>query len=135
MLTLPHGLQLPEGDDIILRRGGVSYRALAFDDGERIQRQRKKGWRKPEGAISCCRPGRWGNAFRVSSVITLRHTPMGVVSVTITPELAVALYATQQAESGRLETIRSELRGRTLMCFCEIGDPCHADWLCAVANA
>lgn len=30
-----------------------------------VQRQRVKGWRKPEGSIICCRPSRWGNPFKV----------------------------------------------------------------------
>lgn len=30
-----------------------------------VQRQRVKGWRKPEGSKICCRPSRWGNPFKV----------------------------------------------------------------------
>lgn len=30
---------------------------------ERIQLQRKKGWRLPEGAVSVARPTKWGNPF------------------------------------------------------------------------
>ena len=32
---------------------------------KRIQLSRKKGWRKPEGAIVVARPSRWGNPFKV----------------------------------------------------------------------
>lgn len=32
---------------------------------QRIQLSRRKGWRKPEGAIVVARPSRWGNPFRV----------------------------------------------------------------------
>lgn len=31
---------------------------------KRIQRKRTKGWRMPEGAVSVCRPGIWGNPFK-----------------------------------------------------------------------
>ena len=30
---------------------------------ERIQLRRTKGWRKPEGVVSCARPGPYGNPF------------------------------------------------------------------------
>ena len=32
---------------------------------ERIQRKRTKGWKMPENTVSVCRPGKWGNPFRV----------------------------------------------------------------------
>lgn len=32
---------------------------------ERIQMQRTKGWRKPEGAVYVGRPTKWGNPFRL----------------------------------------------------------------------
>lgn len=32
---------------------------------KRIQMRRTKGWRKPEGAISCMRPGPYGNPFPI----------------------------------------------------------------------
>ena len=32
---------------------------------ERIQLRRTKGWRKPEGVVSCARPGPYGNPFPV----------------------------------------------------------------------
>lgn len=34
---------------------------------KRIQRQRKKGWRMPEGAVYVGRPSRWGNPFSADS--------------------------------------------------------------------
>lgn len=35
----------------------------------RIQRKRTKGWRMPEGAISVCRPGPYGNPFVVTTKV------------------------------------------------------------------
>lgn len=35
---------------------------------QRIQRQRTKGWRMPEGAIYVGRPSRWGNPFKVGGL-------------------------------------------------------------------
>lgn len=34
---------------------------------ERIQRQRVRGWRMPEGAVYVGRPGKWGNPFTYRS--------------------------------------------------------------------
>lgn len=34
-----------------------------------------------------------------------------------------------------VDTIRAELAGRDLACWCAIGQPCHADVLLAIANA
>ena len=31
----------------------------------RIQRKRTKGWKMPEGAVSCTRPSRYGNPFKI----------------------------------------------------------------------
>jgi hypothetical protein len=47
----------------------------------RIQRQRTKGWRMPEGAVYVGRPSRWGNPFPLSgdwmysAAIALGHRP------------------------------------------------------------
>lgn len=90
---------------------------------QRIQRRRVKGWRKPLGAISVCRPGKYGNPFRVINGDAeaavdqygawLRHTPEG-----------------QQI----VEDAMRELRGHDLMCFCAVGGPCHGDVLLRIAN-
>jgi Domain of unknown function (DUF4326) len=32
----------------------------------RIQLSRRKGWRKPPGAVVVARPSRWGNPYRVA---------------------------------------------------------------------
>lgn len=33
-----------------------------------------------------------------------------------------------------IDTIRAELAGKNLACFCKLGEPCHADVLLALAN-
>lgn len=42
---------------------------------KRIQRQRTKGWRMPEGAVYVGRPTRWGNPFRIGSPSGLARVP------------------------------------------------------------
>ncbi|MGQ3384509.1 DUF4326 domain-containing protein [Glutamicibacter sp. TV12E] len=94
---------------------------------KRIQRQRTKGWRKPEGAVYVGRGSRWGNPYRVSGETTAQG--------------AVALFrdfiqrAPLDNNGQRVEaTIRAELAGKDLMCWCPIDQPCHADVLLELAN-
>lgn len=92
---------------------------------KRIQLKRTKRWRKPDGAIVCARPGRWGNPFRVgvhgadaaTCVEMFRRYIEGRGHHTLTPE-----------------RIRAELRGRELCCWCPLDTPCHVDVLLEIAN-
>ena len=110
---------------------------------ERIQWSRRKGWKKPEGAVYCGRPSKWGNPF---------HTHGD--GVRMARGLAVAAFRAQLME-GRafcandhpkphevaarhlttIEEIRAELRGRDLGCWCPLDEPCHVDVLLEIANA
>ena len=82
----------------------------------RIQQRRTKGWRKPAGAVSVARPGRWGNPFPVEH-----------------GDHATAVARFEGYLKGQPELIaaaRDALRGKDLMCFCPLTEPCHADvWL------
>lgn len=85
---------------------------------KRIQCKRTKGWRKPTGAVLVGRPTKWGNPFRglPSSVDDFRRE----------------LLKKSPAE---LEQLLAPLRGKILMCWCKVGEPCHADVLLELANA
>jgi len=113
---------------------------------ERIQLSRKKGWRKPEGAVVVARPSKWGNPFRV-----IFHEGRWLVlddnGVDYEPWANTRLDATRKAVElfeadgfywfgGRLDALDvvRELRGKDLACWCKIGDPCHADVLLELAN-
>lgn len=97
----------------------------------RIQRKRTRGWRMPAGAVYVGRPTKWGNPYRIG------HYPL-------TAQRAVDLYrrwlAGEQTGARRppsaefLEAIRTELRGRDLVCWCPLDRPCHADVLLELAN-
>jgi len=89
----------------------------------RIQRKRVKGWKAPEGAVYVGRPTRWGNPYPA------------VTSVPNSYAVAVELYrGWLDARPEFVETIRRELAGRDLMCWCPLGQPCHGDLLLVVAN-
>jgi hypothetical protein len=88
----------------------------------RLQQRRVKGWRKPPGVVLVGRGTKWGNPFRVG--------------VTSTGEEVVAKHRAWVLERPELITaIKAELRGWDLMCWCELGAPCHADTLLEIANS
>jgi len=122
-----------------------------------IQRKRIKGWRKPPGAISISRPGKYGNPFSVSelgmirSLRLYRNACQGFWLPSDAPqdERFDAVYEqyTEFMRRFRLEgwphpmdAIRTELTGRILMDWCgdwEPGQPeidCHGVPLLKLAN-
>ena len=104
--------------------GGV----LTMGEPKRIQRKRTSGWRMPEGAVYVGRPTKWGNPWQVGPAMS----PAG------------AVWRYNDAALGRLgrftygvpdvATIRAELAGRDLVCWCPLDQPCHADILLELAN-
>ncbi len=120
---------------------------------ERIQQKRTRGWRKPEGAVSVARPSKWGNPYVVGrTLLTLTgdSEEMFIGSFdriqrieTISPRVAVDLYRLLWLTNWNVADLKvprpaprdlRELRGRDLMCFCPLGQPCHADVLLELAN-
>lgn len=100
----------------------------------RIQRQRTKGWRMPEGAVYVGRPTRWANPFRVG------HTHPYDANRTVKDSAeAVDLY--RQNCDWRTGTypdaprVAERLRGKDLACWCPLDEACHADVLLEWANA
>lgn len=108
---------------------------------ERIQRSRKKGWRKPEGAVVVSRPSGWGNPFVVGEPFRFVDTDGQVLmGVTGSREAAVALFRRFLAARPDLQAkVRAELAGRDLCCWCPLPGPdepdvCHAAVLLSIAN-
>jgi hypothetical protein len=107
---------------------------------KRIQLSRRKGWRKPEGAVVVARPSAFGNPFnwrdcpaevgppgwaRGAAVDDFRNWITGTCS-------GLSLWYPRRRE----ELLRRlpELRGRDLACWCPLDQPCHADVLLDLAN-
>lgn len=124
---------------------------------QRIQRKRTKGWRMPEGAVYVGRPTKWGNPY------DWRSQPAWPPACYLDGELRDAddmrRYPDAQRRRwsvvdfedmlrraplgdgtwGRMgesvyDTIRRELAGRDLACWCPLDQPCHADVLLELAN-
>ena len=114
-------------------------RAGASARPKRIQRQRTKGWRMPEGAVYVGRPTMWGNPFTV--------VPQGSdaerAGMPTTAREAIRRYrdwlrgredASMFGNPPRRFQIRM-LRGKDLACWCPLDQSCHADVLLELANA
>lgn len=121
---------------------------------QRIQLSRKRGWRKPEGAIVVSRPSKWGNPYRVSPF-------MGGWSVDFedtTSRVHIDVYETQNAareaavdlfnmavspwaprdslpDYPMIADMQRDLAGHDLACWCPLSSPCHADVLLDWANS
>lgn len=99
----------------------------------RIQRKRVKGWKMPENTVSVTRPGKWGNPFKVGDYI--RDPITGeVIKQLKSLDDVLTWYKNYLRYRMMHETIKRELKGKNLACFCKEGDPCHADILLKIAN-
>jgi hypothetical protein len=131
---------------------------------QRIQLSRRKGWRKPEAAVVVSRPSKWGNPYRVGET-QMRfprvdgveawehegrlhkrsgerhlyvHSGGGETMHDVrdaTAEECVALFRDRWITLAELPSLREELAGRDLACWCPLDQPCHADVLLELANA
>lgn len=108
---------------------------------KRIQRRRTRGWRMPAGSVYVGRPTKWGNRFKVGDIwdqSLVWHLPSWGEANTrdgetvLSPQLAVELFR-QHVYSSRDAAL--ELRGKDLVCWCPLDQPCHADALLEWANA
>jgi len=90
---------------------------------KRIQLSRKKGWRKPAGAVVVARPTKWGNPYAGDG-------PADRAVVT----RCFAEYMARPEQADLVAEVRRELRGKDLACWCPLDQPCHADVLLKIAN-
>ena len=99
----------------------------------RVQRKRERGWRKPYDTVNVTRPSIYGNPFKVGSPYPGTDILINNTSV------AVQAYEDwlNNDPKGKvvLSMAKKELRGHNLMCWCPIGDHCHADVLLKLANS
>lgn len=109
---------------------------------KRIQQQRTKGWRKPEGAMSVARPSKWGNPFKASSCLEAGYADTAEGAQKMAAEVFANFmagsdefaYAGSDKLRLKMMTELHELTGKDLMCWCREGTPCHADTLLRLAN-
>lgn len=115
-----------------------------MSEPKRLQRSRRKGWRKPKNAVIVDRTSRWGNPFHVKKEgdkwrITDRNGNYCTSKKFNTYEQAahrsVRLYGAYihgLIEDGKIDI--KALRGKDLVCFCALDKPCHAQYLLDIVN-
>ena len=100
---------------------------------KRIKRERRLGWRMPEGAVYVGRPTKWGNPIRVGQRFAL--VQIGRDPTFIDRSLAVELFRKNCWATMTSQREFAALRGKDLVCWCPLDQPCHADVLLEWANA
>ena len=126
----------------------------------RVQRKRTAGWITPvdshgRKAVYVGRGTRWGNPFAIERLgsrwtvidINDRSKALRENPQVFTYKHDAAAFATSYFELNTvgvlgayayddetLTDLRRKLAGRDLLCWCPIGQPCHADVLLRVAN-
>lgn len=104
---------------------------------KRIQRQRTKGWRMPEGAVYVGRPSGWGSPFKPGELYRFENINGSLLIGVVPRDRARLAYLFGQYIAVRADLypqIRDELGGRDLACWCPLDEPCHADSLLLIAN-
>lgn len=105
---------------------------------KRIQLSRRKGYRKPEGAVVVARPSKWGNPFTFSAAEDAGYTRQGAVSafedwLSGNPWACPCDDKYEDRRKFIAENIH-QLRGKDLACWCPLDKACHADVLLKLAN-
>lgn len=110
----------------------------AAEPPRRIRLSRARGWRLPPNSVVVARPTPWGNPYIVGRhgtaarcVELYTHLLAGYVVVSSSSVDVDACLAAQRHVREHV----GELRGKNLACWCQLGAPCHADVLLAIANA
>lgn len=121
----------------------------------RVQRKRTKGWRMPENTIYVGRPTKYGNPLKLigdtiyidasyrrkvfdkwvisreySDIDDLMHLFWLIARGTLCADPDLEHWAKIYRENNFL----TELKGKNLACFCNLGKQCHADVLIELAN-
>lgn len=95
---------------------------------KRIQRKRTKGWRKPLESIIVDRTSRWGNRFKVGDIVNGVYVKDNAGAKELYRRDLMMLDNRTKTELLR------PLKGKNLVCFCALDQPCHADVLIELAN-
>lgn len=88
----------------------------------------------PENTVKVCRPGRFGNPFKVGAEQFVAGGPPRIM----TAETAVKrfeFWVTKDLGAHEIRQWLPTLKGKNLACWCKLGEPCHADVLIRLANS
>ncbi len=107
----------------------------------RVTLSRASGWGMPENTTKVDRSTRWGNPYVVGAALDRRMAARWGFKITCddhhatTSEDAAERFRTLLiSDEGALLSVKAELAGRNLACWCAPGSACHADVLLELAN-
>lgn len=109
---------------------------------QRIQLKRTKGWRMPPNTVKVDRSTRWGNPFVLVAQPGHKWVKRAW-SVEVDGETIHRDLPRDEALNWSLMRFAAEvaalldltpLQGKNLACWCDPGEPCHADVLLGMAN-
>jgi hypothetical protein len=94
----------------------------------RIRRRQWDGWKCPVGAVYCGRPSKYGNPFKIAD------------SSRIGALVAFRAMLKDKKQRNQIgypsdETIKRELKGMNLVCWCGLNQDCHVNDLLRIANS
>lgn len=114
---------------------------------QRLQLSRRAGFNLQEASRALnglpakliTRPGRWGNPFTIDDTAArygLDHAAAQAKAVELCAQWLRGATADDLSPvpPPSRDTIRAELGGHNLACWCKAGTPCHADVLIELAN-
>lgn len=85
----------------------------------------------PDGAVYVGRPSAWGNPYRRSDSALAVDLFRDLLA---RAPLADGAWVRAKVGESVYDTIRRELAGKDLACWCPLDKPCHADVLLELAN-
>ena len=89
----------------------------------------------PENTKAVDRTTAWGNPFKIGENKILRgEDDSRVICFPHDATEAVELFRWFIGQGDREDSVRSELAGKNLACWCPLDQPCHADVLLEIAN-
>lgn len=112
---------------------------------KRIQRKRSKGWRKPENAIIIDRTSRYGNPFKVGqryryilALALMGFKDDDLINGIFVKDNAHAVELYKRMINVFTAKARKEFfatfKGKDVVCFCKLDEPCHGDVILKEAN-
>ncbi len=101
---------------------------------ERVQLRRTKGWRIPPNTVKVSRPSRWGNPFTVGCDPSQFSAALPSECNTVAEAVECYRYFAETWITLTRGEWLNGLKGKNLACWCNLGEPCHADVLLALAN-
>jgi Domain of unknown function (DUF4326) len=103
----------------------------------RIQQKRTKDWKSPFGVIAVDRSTPWGNPYKAGIHCDHQHAVDCHRYLVVTGRRAATAPDALGDERAYHDFVKANihtLRGKSLMCWCSLDQPCHADVLLELAN-